>query len=365
MEINREVKYAGFWIRFVASFIDTLVLLLPLALIDAIFGDESIATIFLSLILWGIYISYFLSSDWRGTVGKRVLGLEVVDLNFEQLTLKEAIFRWLLSLISYTFIIPLFMMFFTDKKQTFHDYYANTLVIDKYKTESESVGHQVGGVRKFFTWAIAVFLLVIWIPLFPYIYFFISYSQSLDEQREYSYRTIYSLPDTNDTVIKAYNKKLIKITKMFIESDDVYVLFKSKVQEDIVKSCVEERYKVLGSEDYLRSARYFAINARNTQIKNNEEKIEAVKKHEKVYFNNHSMFDLKLIDGAIEQLEVDTKSYICEVDTPVKKLYNDFLMIYLSRNHFTKNEIYSNPWLKKIVNNEPDIWEVFLRRRPL
>ena len=306
MENKKKVEYAGFWIRFVASFVDTLVLLFPLALIDAIFGDESILTMLLYLILWGAYISYFLSSKWKGTVGKRVLGLEVLDLNFEQLTLKEAIVRYLFSLISYTFIIPLFMMFFTDKKQTFHDYYANTLVVDKYKTESESLSHHVGGVRKFFTWAIAVFLLVVWIPLLPYIYFFISYAQSLDEQREYSYRIIHSIPDTNDTVIKAYNKKLTKITKMFIESDDVYVLFKSKVQEDILKSCVMKRYEKLGNKDYYRSAKYFVINSRNTQIKNNEEKIEAVKKHEKMYFDKSRRYHPSRVFGLFDSCHRST-----------------------------------------------------------
>jgi len=39
MESNNDVKYAGFWIRVLASWIDGLLLLLPLSMVEVLLGE--------------------------------------------------------------------------------------------------------------------------------------------------------------------------------------------------------------------------------------------------------------------------------------------------------------------------------------
>ncbi len=352
--------YASFFIRIVATFIDTLIMLFPLTIIDFLFGEESIVTIILSILLWGMYTSYMISSNFRGTIGKKLLGLEVVDLHLEQLTFKKALVRYLWSLISYTLILPLFVIFFTKKKQTFHDYYANTVVIDKYKMSNSNIDHKIRTTRKFAVAGIITLFIVLLIPLFPYIYFFISYSQNLNNQRENIYRIVHKLPDQNDTVLTIYNKKLVDINKEFLKEKSEYAFFKLKIQEEFLLNCVRKRYEVLGNEVYLRDARYFVENVRNLQIQNNEQLINTVKKYKKAYLDRYLGLEPNLINGSIEQVQVNTKNHMCDVNTSINKIYDSFLIKYLTRQHMSKKQIELDPWLKQIIKYEPEVWKVYL-----
>lgn len=141
--MKRKYIYAGFWVRSVASLIDILVLLLPSIIIEQLLG-ESIVSIFFTLVLWWFYTTMMLSSSWEATVGKRVVGIYVTDYNHETLSFKEASIRSLLSLISYALLLPILLMLFTDKKQTFHDYYAKTIVLDKIAIDTK---HSYTGIK--------------------------------------------------------------------------------------------------------------------------------------------------------------------------------------------------------------------------
>ena len=358
--VIEDIVYASFFIRIVATFIDIFIMLFPLTMIDFLFGAESIFTIILSILLWAMYTSYMISSNFRGTIGKKLLGLEVVDLYLEQLTFKKALVRYLWSLISYTFILPLFVMFFTKKKQTFHDYYANTVVIDKYKMSNSNINHRIRTIRKFAVAGFITLFIVLLIPLLPYIYFFISYSKNLNNQRENNYRIVHKLPDQNDTVLTIYNKKLVDINKEFLKEKSEYAFFKLKIQEELLQNCVRKRYKVLENETYLRDARYFVENVRNLQIQNNKKLINTVKKYKKLYQDRYIGLELNLINGSIEQVQVNTKNYICDVNTSIKEIYDSFLFIYLTRQHMLKKQIELDPWLKQIIKYEPKFWEVYL-----
>src|SRR5258708_12943387 len=115
-------SYAGFWIRVLATIIDRLilgVLLSPLffiyilpAIIKASQGgfDEDSPHFVLAFapIVWLIafavswaYEAFLTSSEWQGTVGKRVLNLKVTDLNGNRISFGRATGRFFAKLPSF------------------------------------------------------------------------------------------------------------------------------------------------------------------------------------------------------------------------------------------------------------------------
>ena len=128
--------YAGFWIRVLASFIDGLIIQIPLFAIFFIFGFELIfanETLinFLGIILQLVYMVYFESSESQATPGKMVCGLAVIG-TYGRLTVKHALGRYLSRFFSIiTLGIGYFIIGFTEKKQGLHDMVADTYVIYK------------------------------------------------------------------------------------------------------------------------------------------------------------------------------------------------------------------------------------------
>lgn len=141
------MRYAGFWIRFWAALVDLLVLAPPLVLVLFLisFGEENvdglglIAQLIFSFIIYPFYFSFFESSSWQATPGKRLLGLRVTDLNGYRISLSRAIRRnvskFLSGLILY---IGYIMVGLTEKKQALHDKLAETLVVYR-KVGAESL----------------------------------------------------------------------------------------------------------------------------------------------------------------------------------------------------------------------------------
>jgi len=151
--------YAGFWLRFVAYLIDGLllgaiflVICIPVAMLSglgaAIQGmarhnsepDPAAIAVFVSSIalLVGVttlgswlYYAYYESSDWQGTVGKKVMSLVVTDLNGNRISFARASGRFFAKIISG--LIPLGIGYIlagvTEKKQALHDMIANCLVL--------------------------------------------------------------------------------------------------------------------------------------------------------------------------------------------------------------------------------------------
>ena len=158
-----NIHYAGFWIRFLATWIDTAVLIVPLGLIVYIlsggewldFSDfsqsmsfaqngEMIAALqnmprasmkwesLFELSIAGVTILFW--KKWAGaTPGKKLLGIHVVDAKTEQaINNKQAIIRYIGYIIS---TIPLavgfLMVGFRKDKRALHDLLADTIVIYK------------------------------------------------------------------------------------------------------------------------------------------------------------------------------------------------------------------------------------------
>lgn len=147
-------NFAGCWDRLVAGLIDLFVLAVPCSILvlwnwnDDMFTvermyngwstEKSILTyawftfVYLIIgypILGVLYFGIFESSAWRGGIGKRVLGIIVVDEDGNQLKKKRAFMRALLKPIS---ILPAFTgviaIALSSQKQAFHDKFCRTIV---------------------------------------------------------------------------------------------------------------------------------------------------------------------------------------------------------------------------------------------
>jgi uncharacterized RDD family membrane protein YckC len=121
--------YAPFGIRFVAWFIDVIILAVGTGIITAAtFGAGIVVSLFGA---W-LYEAFMLSSEWQATVGKRAMSLVVTDANGQRISFARASARHFGKYISaFIFGIGFIMAAFTSKKQALHDMIADTLVIQQ------------------------------------------------------------------------------------------------------------------------------------------------------------------------------------------------------------------------------------------
>lgn len=137
------VTYAGFWKRFLAVFLDWLVLLIPTAVVGFLVGIvfavggaesstlESVGRLFGALIAW-LYFALMESSAMQGTLGKKALGIKVTDQNGERISFGKATGRHFGKIISaLIFGVGFIMAAFTQKKQALHDMMASCLVVNR------------------------------------------------------------------------------------------------------------------------------------------------------------------------------------------------------------------------------------------
>ena len=133
-------EYAGFWIRFAAALIDTVIFMLVFSLpLTLIYGSDYWTSEALVSGFWDIiftYIAPVVATVWfwikyLGTPGKMALRLAVVDAHTgNAISTPQAIGRYLGYYVS---ILPLFLGFIwigiDKKKQGFHDKLAGTVVV--------------------------------------------------------------------------------------------------------------------------------------------------------------------------------------------------------------------------------------------
>lgn len=125
------MPYAGFWQRFIANFIDGLILLIPSALAGSS-GSYSVSIGF-GVILGVLYKPVFESSALMATPGKAILGLVVEnESGGGPITFKTALVRYFASYISSIMLyVGYLMQPFTSKRQTLHDMISETIVLKK------------------------------------------------------------------------------------------------------------------------------------------------------------------------------------------------------------------------------------------
>lgn len=135
--------YAGFWRRFVAAFIDGIIVnigtfiigfVLGFALVAAtgtVEGIEPLANLVGIVIVW-LYYAVMESSSKQATIGKMALGIVVADVSGNRVSFGRATGRHFAKFVSFlTLFIGFIMAGFTEKKQALHDMIAGCLVIRK------------------------------------------------------------------------------------------------------------------------------------------------------------------------------------------------------------------------------------------
>jgi len=130
--------FGGFWIRVGAYFIDLVVLIIPILLISFLFRSVAFAAAeiveiidaILPLIVWWVYTAVLHSSKWQATIGKKVVGLKVVDENGNRISFTRATGRYFAEFLSALILgIGYMMVGWTQKKQGLHDMIAATYVM--------------------------------------------------------------------------------------------------------------------------------------------------------------------------------------------------------------------------------------------
>jgi uncharacterized RDD family membrane protein YckC len=144
-----KIEYAGFWLRVWAGAFDvclealgalllTIVLDVVLRHFGRVFGiDRWNAKVFagfayipiLAIGSW-FYCAFMESSSWRATVGKRLLGLEVVNTDGERISFGQATIRHFMKFLSFFCLMIGFLMAgWTKRRQALHDMPCDCLVI--------------------------------------------------------------------------------------------------------------------------------------------------------------------------------------------------------------------------------------------
>jgi uncharacterized RDD family membrane protein YckC len=140
---HRYTGYAGFWVRFLAWFIDQIIVGIAGGMIGVIAGLMMVASGIdpqafgpqngLRLLGIAISLAYFSaleSSSSQATLGKMALGLKVTDVHGRRLTFGNALGRNLAKILSGLILaIGYIMAAFDDRKQGLHDKIASTLVM--------------------------------------------------------------------------------------------------------------------------------------------------------------------------------------------------------------------------------------------
>lgn len=116
--------YSSVTRRFGALFIDTIIL----GFVGFIGGH--IIPFLGAAIVWVFYAPILESSEIRATIGKQLMGIQVVDLTGRRLSFRAALLRNFMKFFSTGFIcLGYIIAFFTARKQTLHDLVADSIVV--------------------------------------------------------------------------------------------------------------------------------------------------------------------------------------------------------------------------------------------
>lgn len=140
-----ELRYAGFWIRFGAKFIDGIILglvnfatsMISTLLVGTQNSPQAAITVvvlnmFINVGFAVAYNAWFLTSKYQATPGKIACGLKVVAADGGRISGLRAIGRYFAEMLSSLIMgIGYLMVAFDDEKRALHDRICNTRVIYK------------------------------------------------------------------------------------------------------------------------------------------------------------------------------------------------------------------------------------------
>jgi len=146
--------YGGFWLRFVAFIVDSIVVRVVafpfIAALGALgilhggirldhmenptpeqvaaFAAAGLGFAVVFVVLNWLYEALLTSSAWQATLGKKMLNLRVTDEAGNRISFARASGRYFAKFLSTFLMIGFIMAAFTDRKRALHDILAGTLV---------------------------------------------------------------------------------------------------------------------------------------------------------------------------------------------------------------------------------------------
>jgi uncharacterized RDD family membrane protein YckC len=136
-----EDNLASFWWRLAAFIIDFFIIVVIMCLGNLILMMKGIVfdrtsphqiSLF-EMVLYSVmilYFSIFEASGIKGSIGKKICGLVVVDCDGMGISFPVALLRNLVKPVSFLFFgAGFFIIFFTEHRQALHDFFARTYVV--------------------------------------------------------------------------------------------------------------------------------------------------------------------------------------------------------------------------------------------
>ncbi|MBX6342036.1 MAG: RDD family protein [Thermomicrobiaceae bacterium] len=137
---SAAAAYAGFWRRFFAVVVDSIIVSIPANIVAGMFGaavivgesgvqyrplESSLQAIFL------IVYETYLIANWNGqTLGKKLLGVRVVSADGQPISIERALARSAMKLVSgFALLLGYLWMLWDARSQTWHDKVARTYVV--------------------------------------------------------------------------------------------------------------------------------------------------------------------------------------------------------------------------------------------
>lgn len=110
--------------RLLAFILDTIILIIPCAIAGHIIPFLG------GVVMWFFYAPILESSEIRATLGKHLVGIQVVDFMGQRVSLRTAVIRNIIKFFSSVLLFIGFLFaLFNQRKQTLHDLIADTLVV--------------------------------------------------------------------------------------------------------------------------------------------------------------------------------------------------------------------------------------------
>ena len=149
--LSKDQRYAGFWWRIFAGYIDLIITFTILALFYFLFDKEYLDIFFdesvessesmfdyrfvRDTLLFALYFVLFQSSKHQATLGMKFCGIKIFDEQFNKAGFWRLTGRYFTTYLSFIILaVGFFMIAFTKKKQGLHDIVARTIHLkDKKK----------------------------------------------------------------------------------------------------------------------------------------------------------------------------------------------------------------------------------------
>lgn len=390
MQNNSNIKYAGFWVRIAAFIIDILILSIPMKLLESVVGLNEWFTIILSFTLLWFYYGY-LVYRWRGTIGKKILGIEILNYDLTPISLNQASLRFLYSLLTYSIIfapmsmlfmlafiytplvyavyvillLPILMMFMTDKKQVLHDYFAKVIVVDvaftfkNKNTKNITENHieeqndrlspadkkvlkekkNVSGIK-----IIRTILIITIIGYSVYslyvaamtMFVFGSIAKHKSQKFQATLEKYQSIDDHNDSRIIFYVKELEKSGEEYLYATKVPKIFKARVKRQLALNCIGYFLQEHNDKTWLDQVQAVDRNqlnmyTENVTIYNKRKSDKNWDFYDHYYFNE--LYDAQ--EKIASSFDKEISQYSCDKLQTSEKMFDRFLLPYIDTKENT------------------------------